>query len=140
MDSVIPFSIYSDIAKYVIKQMQAGIKKQIGVNKQPFKPLKASTVKQKIGKGAKFATSRMYDTGFFSKNAYAYKLKPYLITIFLKDTLHPKGNATYAEIGAYNNDDRSQHFGFPADAERRIFGRNGIVDKAIDKSLDNIYG
>jgi len=127
------------IAKIIIENMKAGIIKQIGVNDNIFLPLKETTIKQKRRKKYKAPTKRMIASGKFLENAYGHKVKDNgrIVEVFLKNERHPESNATYREIGNYNNDERSYHWGISKETWNKlqtafIFYINDKVDKVFD--------
>jgi len=127
-----------DISHLIIANMQAGIKKQIGVDGNVFKPLKPATIKAKIRHGSATPTMRMRDTGDYLENGYGFSIQQAdtVAVIFPQGTEHQSGKATYREIAGYNQDSRSWHFGVSEDTSRKIdTSISHYIDKVVDDTL-----
>jgi hypothetical protein len=127
-----------DIVILIKNGMINGIKKQIGADNRRFKALKPATIKAKERKGSGTPNMRMIDSGDFIENAYGHRIiNDTTAEILLENATHKEGKATYAEIGAYNQDSRSMHFGVSEDTSRKI---DTAISTFIDKTVDGIYG
>lgn len=96
--------IWDEIGKRFAHGLSDRMRKQIGINGVKYRPPKQSTLdsRRKYKSGAK-SPYRLYVTHDTANRAFNYSPGPKSVTIFVNESLHKDGGATYDDIIRYNS-------------------------------------